>query len=112
MLLSTSNDGHLAVWDIRKKNLFAMSDNFEEDLHQVEVLKTGMKVCVATGEGTVYIFSWGNFGDCDDRLMGHPNSIDAMIKYDENTLITGAEDGLIRAVGIHPNEIQAILGDP
>lgn len=35
-----------------------------------------------------------------------------MIKYDEDTVITGGEDGLIRAVSILPNRILAILGDP
>jgi len=75
-------------------------------------MKDGQKVVVSSSEGIVYIFSWDHFGDCNDRLLGHPNSIDAMIKYDEDTLITGAEDGLIRAVSVHPNEILAILGDP
>ena len=35
-----------------------------------------------------------------------------MIMYDEDTIITGSEDGLIRAVSVLPNKILAILGDP
>lgn len=35
-----------------------------------------------------------------------------MVKYDENTVITGGEDGLLRAVSIMPNKIIAILSDP
>jgi len=35
-----------------------------------------------------------------------------MIKYDEDTVITGGEDGLIRAVSVLPNKIIAILSDP
>jgi hypothetical protein len=31
MLLSSSNDGMLGVFDLRKGQLYAMSDNFEED---------------------------------------------------------------------------------
>lgn len=31
-LLSVANDGHLGVWDLGKQDLYAMSDNFEEDL--------------------------------------------------------------------------------
>eukprot|EP00351_Strombidinopsis_sp_SopsisLIS2011_P001933 CAMPEP_0116877668 /NCGR_PEP_ID=MMETSP0463-20121206/9419_1 /TAXON_ID=181622 /ORGANISM="Strombidinopsis sp, Strain SopsisLIS2011" /LENGTH=91 /DNA_ID=CAMNT_0004525121 /DNA_START=719 /DNA_END=994 /DNA_ORIENTATION=+ len=34
-----------------------------------------------------------------------------MIKYDEDLLITGSEDGLIRAVSVLPNKIVSILGD-
>lgn len=112
MLLTVANDGHLGVWDLTKRDLYAMSDNFEEDLTQVQIMKNGRKVVVSSSEGICNIFTWDLFGDCNDRLLGHPNSIDTMVKYDEDTLITGAEDGLIRAVSVHPNEILAILGDP
>jgi WD repeat-containing protein 55 len=69
-------------------------------------------VVTASSEGVLNIFSWDWFGDCNDRIVGHPSSIDTMIKYDEDTVITGCEDGLIRAVSILPNRIVAILGDP
>lgn len=67
---------------------------------------------VSTSEGTINIFSWDWFGDCNDRIVGHPNSIDTMIMYDEDTIITGSEDGLIRVVSVLPNKIVAILSDP
>lgn len=67
---------------------------------------------VATSEGTINVFSWDWFGDCNDRIVGHPGSIDTMINYDEDTIITGSEDGLIRAVSVLPNKIIAILSDP
>ena len=35
-----------------------------------------------------------------------------MVAYDEDIVLTGCEDGLIRAVSVLPNKIQAILGDP
>jgi hypothetical protein len=35
-----------------------------------------------------------------------------MVKYDEDTIITGGEDGLIRVVSVLPNRILAIVGDP
>jgi len=113
MILSASNDGHLGVFDLRNGGkLYAMSDNFEEDLTALVICKYQKKVLVSTSEGTVNVFSWDWFGDCNDRIVGHPNSIDTMIKYDEDTVITGSEDGLIRAVSVLPNKIVAILGDP
>lgn len=112
MLLSASCDGHLGVFDLRKPDLYAMSDNFEEDLTSIVLTKQGKKVLVSTSEGVINVFSWDWFGDCNDRIIGHPNSIDTMIKYDEDTIITGSEDGLIRAVSVLPNKIIAILGDP
>ena len=87
-----------------------MSDNFEEDLTAICIVKGTRKVAVSTNQGIINLFTWDWFGDCDDRITGHPNSVDTMIKYDEDTLITGAEDGLVRAVSVHPNKIIAILG--
>ena len=112
MLVSASGDGCLGVFDLRKPELYAMSDNFEEDLTAVVLSKYGKKVVVSTSEGVINRFSWDWFGDCNDRIVGHPNSIDTMVKYDEDLVITGSEDGLIRAVSVLPNKIIAILGDP
>ena len=49
MLLSSSIDGHLGVYDLWKgatELLYAMSDNFEEDLTGVTILKNGKVVAV------------------------------------------------------------------
>lgn len=89
-----------------------MSDNFEEDLTDVLLCKHGKKVLASTAEGTINIFTWDYFGDCNDRITGHPGCIDTMVQYDEDTIITGCEDGMIRAVSVLPNKIVAILGDP
>lgn len=101
----------LGVFDLRKKELYAMSDNFEEDLTAVTIQKHGKKVLASSSEGVINIFSWDYFGDCNDRIVAHPGAIDTMIYYDEDTIITGCEDGLIRAVSVLPNKILAILGD-
>jgi len=112
MLVTSSNDGYLGVFDLKKGELYAMSDNFEEDLTALAICKYGKKVLASTSEGVINIFSWDWFGDCNDRIVGHPNSIDCMIQYDEDTVITGSEDGLIRAVSVLPNKIVAVLSDP
>ncbi len=112
MLVSCSTDGTLATFDLRKPNeLYAMSDNFEEDLLGVEIMKAGKKVVASSSEGVLNIFSWDWFGDCDDRIVGHSCSVDSIAKLDEDTLLTGAEDGLIRSVGLFPNKILRIVGD-
>lgn len=102
----------LGVFDLRKSQLYAMSDNFEEDLTSVTLQKHSKKVLASSADGIINIFSWDWFGDCNDRIVGHPGTIDTMVAYDEDIVITGCEDGLIRAVSVLPNKIQAILGDP
>ena len=112
MLLSCGSDGMLAVYDMRTSKMYAVSDCFEEDLNAMTIQKDGKKVLCTTAEGVINIFSWDFFGDCNDRIVGHPGSIDCIVKYDEDTVITGCEDGLIRAVSVLPNKILSIISDP
>jgi WD40 repeat protein len=48
--------------------------------------------------------------DISDRFPGHPQSIDAILKIDEDTVLTGSSDGLIRAVQLFPNSLLGVLG--
>lgn len=41
---------------------------------------------------------------------GHPSSVDALVKYDSDTVITGSSDGIIRVVSILPNRMLGVLG--
>lgn len=82
----------------------------EEDLHSVCLVKDNRFVLVSSNEGCIFIFKWDWFGDCKDRIVGHPNSIESMIKLDENTVLTGSEDGILRGVGVYPNKIISCLG--
>lgn len=82
----------------------------EEELLGLEIIENGRFVACNSSEGVILLFKWDWFGNCKDRIQGHPNSIDAMIKLNETTLITGSEDGFVRGVSIHPNKIVRVLG--
>ena len=79
-IVSVSNDGMLGVMDLRTGKLYAMSDNFEEDLSSVAIMKDGKKVVASGADGIINIFSWDYFGDCNDRIVGHPGTIDTMVR--------------------------------
>lgn len=104
---------------MRKARLEAQSDNMEDELLSVVVLKVsvlphnltisahrtqpaflllqhGNKVVCGSQGGILDIWSWGQWGDISDRFPGHPQSIDAIIAIDEETIVTGSSDGLIR----------------
>ncbi|XP_071926776.1 WD repeat-containing protein 55-like isoform X3 [Coffea arabica] len=52
------------------------------------------------------VYSWGFFKHCSDRFVDlFPNSVDALLKLDEDRVITGSENRLISMVGILPNKI-------
>jgi WD repeat-containing protein 55 len=126
-LLCTSGDSTLCSYDTRKKipkndssatsgagasgGAIQVSDEQESELTCVTVLKNGKKVICGTQKGVLLTFSWGKWGDCTDRYPGHPQPVDCLLKLDENTILTGSSDGLIRVVGIQPNKIYGVLGD-
>lgn len=104
-LLGTSGDGTLSVCSLRKNKVQTRSEFSEDELLSVVTMKNGRKVVCGTQTGALLLYSWGYFKDCSDRFLGHPLSVDALLKFDEDTLISGSEDGVIRLVGILPNRI-------
>ncbi len=50
-------------------------------------MKNGQFVLCSSSEGVIYIFKWDWFGDCKDRIVGHTDSIDAMVKIGKATVI-------------------------
>mmetsp|Transcript_17181 Transcript_17181/g.37583 ORF Transcript_17181/g.37583 Transcript_17181/m.37583 type:complete len:522 (+) Transcript_17181:115-1680(+) len=116
ILLATSADGSLGVYDLRmNKGAVAdttrKSDHLDDELLSLCVLKSGKKVVCGTQTGALSIFSWGTWGDISDRFPGHPSSVEALLKVDENTVLTGSSDGLIRVVQIHPDKLLGVLND-
>ncbi|RIB04871.1 WD40-repeat-containing domain protein [Gigaspora rosea] len=110
-LISTSGDGTLSIYDIRKPNLLAMSDNQDDELLSVTVVKNGRKVITGTQGGVINLFSWGEWGDSNDRFVGHPNSVDTIVKITEDLVCTGSSDGIIRIIEILPNKFYGVIGD-
>lgn len=104
-------DGYLSVFDLRKSALLARSDNMEDELLSVVMVKNGTKVLCGTQLGIVCFFNWGDWGDLKDRFVGHPSSIEAMAVIDQDTICTGASDGLVRICSILPNKMLGIVAD-
>ena len=112
-LLTTSGDGKLGVFEMRKSRvkLERMSDEQEHELLCVQIVKRGKKVVVGAQDGVLNLWSWGTWGDLSDRFPGHPESIDALLKVDEDTVCTGSSDGIIRFISILPNKLIGVAGD-
>ncbi|CAN6339981.1 unnamed protein product [Urochloa humidicola] len=104
-ILATSGDGTLSVNSLRRNKVKSQSEFSEDELLSLVVMKNGKKVVCGTPSGALLLYSWGYFKDCSDRFLGHTQSVDTMLKLDEETLISGASDGVIRLVGILPNRI-------
>lgn len=110
-MLCCGGDGYLSVWNRKSGKLLAMSDQMEDEMLSMQLMKGGQKVVCGTQSGTLHIWSWGFWGDVSDRMPGHPQSVMKMVKIDESTVITCSEDGIIRVVQIQPNKLLGVIGE-
>jgi len=112
-LLTTGGDGTLSVFDLRKLAKVrgeARSEELETELLSIALLKNGKKVLCGTQEGLISIFNWGKWEFPSDTITGHPHSVDCLLKLDEDTILTGSSDGIIRIVRVHPHKLLGVIG--
>ncbi|TFK78435.1 WD40 repeat-like protein [Polyporus arcularius HHB13444] len=119
-LVATSGDGTLSVMDIRSKKMepVAQSEDQEDELLSILPIKGGQKIVVGTQIGILSIFNRkSGWGDCVDRIPGHPASIDALCaipsRYpnSQSTILTGSSDGILRAVQLFPTKLLGVVAD-
>jgi len=111
MIVSISGDSSLCAYDIRSDNSYMQTNQQESELSCVQIMKGGREIVTGTQDGVMLQFSWDNWDDCTDRFAGHTESVNCMYKIDEATVITGADDGYLRVVSLHPNKILGVIGD-
>ncbi|KAI0657452.1 WD40 repeat-like protein [Cubamyces menziesii] len=119
-LVATSGDGTLSVMDVRSKKMepVAQSEDQEDELLSILSIKGGQKIVVGTQLGVLSIFNRkSGWGDCVDRIPGHPQSIDALCAIPSHypnahsTILTGSSDGLLRAVQLLPTKLLGVVAD-
>ena len=81
-------------------------------------LSRGQKLVVGTQLGILSVFNRrSGYGDCVDRIPGHPHSIDALCNIPshypdaQSTILTGSSDGFVRAVQILPTKLLGVVAD-
>ncbi|KAJ8083195.1 hypothetical protein PM082_009065 [Marasmius tenuissimus] len=121
-LVATSGDGTLSVLDVRSKSSvpFAHSEDQEDELLSLVSIKGGTKVIVGTQLGILSVFNRSSgWGDCVDRIPGHPHSVDALCSLPStlpnvdstSMILTGSSDGFLRAVNIFPTKLHGVVAD-
>ncbi|XP_075066003.1 WD repeat-containing protein 55 [Mixophyes fleayi] len=110
MLLTTSGDGTMGVFNIKRRRFELVSEYQNGDLTSVAIMKRGKKVACGSSEGTIYLFNWNGFGATSDRFAVKAESIDCMVPITDNIVCTGSTDGIIRAINILPNRVIGTVG--
>jgi hypothetical protein len=110
-IVSVGGDNTFCTYDLRNPANHYHSDQWESELHCVNVMHGGESIAMGTESGEIVTFRWDQWGDCSDRFPGHPEAVDCMLKVDESTVVTGSSDGLLRVVSLQPNKVLGVIGD-
>ncbi|KAG0704181.1 WD40-repeat-containing domain protein [Suillus ampliporus] len=126
MLGTGDDDGVIKLWDPRKSDPIRsythhydfISDFLWLDDKKQLITTSGSKVVVGTQMGILSVFNRSHgWGDCVDRVPGHPQSIDALCTLpssypsSHSTILTGSSDGLLRAVQLFPTKLLGVVAD-
>jgi hypothetical protein len=110
-LLATGGDGHLSVFNPRGGKLDKRSEFVGDELLSVQWIKNGKFAVAGTQEGVLMFWKAGEWENICTQFPGHPESVDALLAIDEDTVITGSSDGLLRIVSVLPNKLLGVVGD-
>ncbi|XP_066999095.1 WD repeat-containing protein 55 homolog isoform X2 [Anabrus simplex] len=109
-LLCSSGDGTLTSINIGSRKLHLQSEPYDAELTSMALVRSDTKVVTGSSKGKMYLFNWGEFGYHSDEFPGPKQAINMLIPITENIVITGCEDGLIRATHLFPHRHLGIVG--
>ena len=72
----------------------------DDELLSVASLKHGTRVVTGAQTGAASIYAWDKWDEPPDRIVVSTEAVDALLRYDEDTLISGGEDGLLRLINV------------
>ncbi|XP_056225040.1 WD repeat-containing protein 55 [Seriola aureovittata] len=113
ILLTTSGDGTMGVFNIKRRRFELLSEYQSSDLTSVALMKRGKKVVCGSSEGTIYIFNWNGFGATSDRFAVKAESVDCIAPITDNIMCTASMDGIsgeLRAINLLPNRVIGCIG--
>ena len=112
-VVSVGGDGRLAQFNLRKSGglkLAAQSEEEDTEFLSLVGIKSGKKIVVGTQEGPLVVFSKGKYSNPSDSYPGHPLSVDCLLKVNEDVVLTGSSDGIIRIVQMFPHKVLGVVG--
>ncbi|XP_076048594.1 WD repeat-containing protein 55 isoform X1 [Oratosquilla oratoria] len=109
-LVAAVSDGSIAAFNIKARKLEMQSEMYKSELTSLCLVRGDTRLVVGSGEGTLYIFNWGEFSFHLERLQGHPDMVHCMVPITDRLILTGCEDGNIRAVHFYANRFVGIVG--
>jgi len=109
-LIASSGEGTIQSFDLRQKRPDVQSEVYESELNCMTTVRSNSKLVVGSGAGPLYLFSKDQYGLHSDQFPGHPDGVNCIIPVTDNVVMTGCEDGNIRAVHLYPHRFLGVVG--
>eukprot|EP00096_Caligus_rogercresseyi_P010343 TRINITY_DN3732_c0_g1_i1.p1 TRINITY_DN3732_c0_g1~~TRINITY_DN3732_c0_g1_i1.p1 ORF type:complete len:475 (-),score=51.58 TRINITY_DN3732_c0_g1_i1:183-1490(-) len=110
IMVASSGEGTIQSYNIRGKRPDTQSEVYEGQLNTLGLVKSDTKLVAGCDDGKLYLFGWGNFGLHEDQFPGHPDAINSLLAVTDSAVLTGCEDGTIRAVHLYPHRFFGVIG--
>ncbi|KAG0710174.1 WD repeat-containing protein 55 [Chionoecetes opilio] len=118
MCATGDDEGTVKLWDMRKRKAVfkykccdESSEMYKSEMTALTQVRNGTRLVAGSGEGTLYIFKWGEFSHHIDQFPGHKGMVNCIVPLTDNLLITGCEDTNIRAVQLYPHRFVGVVGE-
>ncbi|EGI63100.1 PREDICTED: WD repeat-containing protein 55 homolog isoform X2 [Acromyrmex echinatior] len=109
--LACASGDCLTTINIPERKLHVQSEEHDDELTCLGLFKMESKLLTASNKGKMYVYNWGEFGLHSDEFPSiKKKAINCMIPITENVVITGEEDGIVRATSLFPHHHLGIVG--
>ncbi|XP_059484464.1 WD repeat-containing protein 55 homolog [Neocloeon triangulifer] len=109
-LVCSAGEGTITSIDLNSRKLHVQSEVYDSELTSLALVKQDRKLVVGSGKGIFYFFDWGSFGYHSDEFPGPKQSINTMKGVTQNIVVTGMEDGVLRATHLFPHKLLGVVG--
>lgn len=110
LMIAASGEGTIMSYNLRGKKSDVQSEFYEGEMNCLAVVHHDSKLVCGCGDSRLYMYNWDQFGYHSADFPGHPDSVNDMVAVTDNVVITGCEDGTIRAVHLYPHRFLGAVG--
>ncbi|XP_075234496.1 WD repeat-containing protein 55 homolog [Lycorma delicatula] len=110
-LACTSGEGTITTINLPARKFHVQSEVYESEYTCAGLCRDESKLVAGTANGKLVFYNWGEFGLHSDVYPGpSKKAINCLVSISDNIVITGWEDGQIRATYLFPNRGLGIVG--
>lgn len=110
-VVCTCGDGTITSFNLGTRKMHIQSEPYEAEYTCATLIRKNSKLVVGSSRGSLVFYGWGDFGLHTEEFPGvSKKCINCIIPVTENIVVTGWEDGQIRATYLFPHKNLGIVG--